>query len=52
MDFLDKKVRFFWLLPITDEEHSFIQRGGVEELEQLFEQHNINYLDVNRVSVV
>lgn len=52
MNYLDKTVRFFWLLPITDEEHTYIQNNGADSLENLFEIKNINYLEINRPSVV
>lgn len=52
MNFDDNQIRFFWLLPITDEEHKFLYSNSVELLEDLFEKNNINYLDINRKSVV
>ncbi|MBR1374907.1 MAG: suppressor of fused domain protein [Cardiobacteriaceae bacterium] len=52
MEFGNKKIRFFWLLPITDEEHSFLQNHSVGSLEDLFEANNIDYLNINRKSVV
>ncbi|MBQ9259259.1 MAG: suppressor of fused domain protein [Neisseriaceae bacterium] len=52
MNFDNNLIRFFWLLPITDKEHEFLHNNSVELLENLFEKNNINYLDINRKSVV
>lgn len=52
MDYLGKQVRFFWLLPITDGEYTYIKTNGVDSLEQLFEMKHINYLEIDRLSVV
>ena len=45
-------IRLLWLLPITQQEHTFLKTHDVECLEQLFDQHEINYLVINRKSVV
>jgi hypothetical protein len=46
------KVKFYWLIPITESEKKFKQDHGIEALERLFEAKQINYLDANRKSVV
>jgi Suppressor of fused protein (SUFU) len=49
----DSSTRFLWLIPITGAERNYvIEQGRAEELEQLFEQNSLNYLDPNRPSVV
>jgi len=46
------QVGFYWLLPITPEELALKKKYGVDSLEQIFENNHLNYLDVNRKSVV
>lgn len=46
------KVRYFWLLPITKAENKFLNEAGLEFLEQKFDEVGIEYLDINRASVV
>ncbi len=45
-------VKFYWLLPVTEEEVDYKIKNGVEALEKKFEENNFNYIDVNRKSVV
>jgi len=42
----------YWLLPITQEERNFKMQKGIESLELVFEENEINYLDINRKSTV
>jgi len=52
MEYFDKKIRFLWLLPITENENIFLKNNCLDELEELFEQNNINYLEIDRNSVI
>ncbi len=47
-----KLVSFYWLIPITKDERDFRWTYGVNELENLFEKHQFNYLNPFRKSVV
>lgn len=48
----DTHVHFLWLLPITAAEKRFRMEKGLEALEQEFDAHEIDYLDLERPSVV
>jgi hypothetical protein len=48
----EPRVRFLWLLPITEGELRFKKEKGLEALEQRFEQEGLDYLDLLRQSVV
>lgn len=48
----DIYISFWWLLPITKQEALFAYTNGAEALEELFEKQGIDYLNVNRRSVV
>lgn len=37
-----------WFIPITKKERDFKIENGIEQLEQLFEDNELNYLDPNR----
>lgn len=46
-------IRFFWLLPILDDEYALLrEHDGYERLELEFEAKAINFLDPNRSSVL
>lgn len=45
-------IRFGWLLPITEAERSFKIAHGLEDLEELFEKAQVDYLNPHRQSVV
>ena len=45
------EVQALWLLPITQAERMYAKQHGVEALECLFDDHAINSLDINRISV-
>jgi hypothetical protein len=47
----EPKIRFLWLVPLTESEVDFIKAHGVEELEEKLEQAGFNYLDPSRPSV-
>ncbi len=45
------RVRFLWLIPVTDSEVQFSRTNGLEALEFRFESGNFDYLDPARPSV-
>lgn len=45
-------VHVAWLLPITDTERDFKVKNDLEALEQLFDDSELEYWDINRKSVV
>jgi hypothetical protein len=47
----EPRVRFLWLVPITEQEREFKKAHGLEALEQRFESGKFDYLDPNRASV-
>ncbi|MEJ1241852.1 suppressor of fused domain protein [Chryseolinea sp. T2] len=47
-----KRVKFYWLIPITKDEMEFKKGFGIESLEEKFEESEFNYLDANRPGVV
>lgn len=49
---VEPRVRFLWLIPVTDAEVSFKVQHGLEALEERFEQAAFDYLDPMRASVV
>lgn len=49
---LEPRVRFLWLVPITERERAFKKTHGTEALEQRLEAAQFNYLDPERNSVV
>ena len=51
LEYMDN-VRFFWLLPITQPERLFLNTHSVEDLETRFDERGIDYLDINRPSVI
>ena len=44
-------TRFYWLLPITQNELKLKKEQGMDKLEQLFEEKAVNYLDLRRRSL-
>ena len=46
------EVGNYWLLPITEAERDFKMEAGAQELENLFEAHELDYLDPGRPSCV
>jgi hypothetical protein len=51
-DLSDRRIRFLWLLPITDGEWVFLKAHRQEELEQRLEEAAIDPLDRTRKSLV
>lgn len=45
-------VKFYWLIPITQQERTYKIKYGVDALEEKFEKASFNYLDPFRQSVV
>jgi len=48
--FGDDHLHNLWLLPITEEERDYKMKHGWIALEELFESHELNYLDASRAS--
>lgn len=51
LDFADKKVAWLLALPISEKEFEFAQRNSTDDLETIFEEHQIDIFDLNRKSV-
>jgi Suppressor of fused protein (SUFU) len=45
-------AKFYWLIPITEAEKNFKARYGLEELEQRFDEAELDYLNPARASLV
>jgi hypothetical protein len=52
LNYQNREVGFYWLLPITKAERDFKKVNGIEALEQLFDESPPNYIDPARQSVV
>lgn len=55
LDYFNEKdhgIGWLMAIPITKKEEAFLQFNGVEALETLFEEHQIDIFDLNRPSVV
>jgi hypothetical protein len=50
-DLGERHIRFLWLVPITGAEDELIRTDGLDALEQLFEQTNVDMSDPRRPSV-
>ncbi len=48
----DENMKFYWLIPITEDEVDFKSRMGVESLEEKFEEKNLDYVNPKRKSVL
>lgn len=48
----NKTVAWLFLVPISEEEYQFAQAEGSSRLEELFEEHQIDVFNINRLSVV
>ncbi len=46
------QIRCLWLLPITKQEVEFRKKHGTDELEKLFEDKKLDYLNPHRESIV
>lgn len=51
-EFVQAKLQFYWLIPITKEEREFKKRNGLDALEERLEAATFNYLDPKRKSVI
>lgn len=49
---IDENLKFYWLIPIHEDEVEYKMKYGVEELENKFDEKEFNYLDPNRDSVI
>lgn len=45
-------VKFYWLIPITEQELEYKKKYGADCLEEIFESTGFNYMDPTRRSVV
>ena len=52
LDFDSKTVAWLLAVPVSDAEYAFAQSEGVEALENLFEEKQIDIYDINRPSVL
>jgi Suppressor of fused protein (SUFU) len=50
-EWVDKDIRFLWLVPITPSEAAFAMEKGVESLERRFDENTINAVDPMRKPV-
>ena len=48
----EQEICCYWVIPITEKERDFKIENGCEELEQLFEDKQLNYLDPDRGCLV
>lgn len=46
------RIHFLWVLPITQREAGFAELNGNEALERAFDKAGLNYLDMERPSVI
>jgi hypothetical protein len=51
-EFNDQKINCYWFIPITEEERDYKIKAGVEALEQLFEDKQLDYLNPERESLI
>jgi hypothetical protein len=49
---IDENLKFYWLIPIYENEVEYKKKYGIEKLENKFDETSFNYLDPNRNSVV
>ena len=45
-------LKFYWLIPVTEEEVNFKAKYGIESLEQIFDERGLDYINSNRSSLV
>jgi hypothetical protein len=48
----NKKVTFLFCIPISDKELQYKQENGDDALESLLQEHEIDFYDINRKSVI
>lgn len=49
---IDINIKFYWIIPITEEELNYKKKHGAAALEEKFELMQVNYTDFLRASVV
>ena len=47
-----KVIKFYWLIPVTQQEVAYKKQHGIEKLEELFETKELDYLNPKRRSLV
>lgn len=50
-DGLDKTVKFYWLIPVTEKEVELKKKYGIKELENKFEEEGLDYINPGRKSL-
>lgn len=50
--FEDRTVIWLMAVPISNEELDYLRRNGSDKLEQLFEEQQIDFYDLNRQDVI
>lgn len=48
----DENLKFYWLIPISEDELEYKKKYGIEDLEDKFDEVGFNYLDPSRDSVI
>lgn len=52
LEFDNRIIKFYWLIPITKAEVEFKKEQGINALETEFEKQGVDYLNNDRVSIV
>lgn len=52
LEFEGRSIAWLLALPISDQERSFAESNGSDDLEDLFQQNQIDIFDLERPSVV
>ncbi|KAA0542571.1 suppressor of fused domain protein [Bacillus sp. BGMRC 2118] len=52
INFETKKVSWLMAIPISEEEMKYADKNGIESLEKLFEENQINVFDLERPSII
>ena len=50
--FEKKQVTWLMAIPISEEEKNYVDNNGLKDLEELFDENQINILDLERASVI
>lgn len=48
----NQSMKFYWLIPITNEELEYKKKYGAEALEDMFEKSGLEYFNPNRKSII
>ena len=51
-DLANETIKCYWLIPITKQELDYKKENGIEALEMLFDQSQLDFIDENRESLV